>query len=289
MPELPEVETIRRQLAESIVGATIVGVEVRQERCWGGSREIGGEKIVEIARVGKYLFVKFESGRGLQIHLKMTGRLVVQSQIINSLPAVLPAQLLQAGQILKSMDYETAKHTRVVIKLADGRKIYYWDTRMFGYIRVEEDIGGEQARIRAKLGPDPWEMSETELLRKLQKTGRVIKDAILDQSLLSGVGNIYANDGLWEAGINPLRKANSLRLSEVRKLLTGLRKVMERGLATGGASDNSYVDAQGVRGSYQNEFRVYGRGGEPCHKCGEMLKRIVVSGRGTWVCEHCQR
>ena len=134
----------------------------------------------------------------------------------------------------------------------------------------------------------PWDISDTDFLRKLQKTGRAIKESILDQSLLAGVGNIYANDGLWLAGIDPRRKANTLNLSEVKKLRVSLCSVLSRGLLTGGASDNTYRDFYGGRGGYQNEFLTYGRTGEPCNKCGLALKRIVVGGRGTWMCEKCQ-
>ncbi len=266
MPELPEVETIRRQLSEHILGSVIASVEVRDTHCYGGSREIGGERIEKIERVGKYLFVRFASGRGLQVHLKMTGRVVIDVA-----------------------EYEGMKHTRVVINLRDGRRIFYWDTRMFGYIRVENNLQVSIDNLQKKMGPEPWEISNNELLRKLQKTNRAVKEAILDQCLLAGVGNIYANDGLWEAGVDPRRKASSLSLTEVKKLLASLRRVMERGLATGGASDNSYVNALGEKGSYQNEFRVYGRTNEPCYRCGKLLKRIVVGGRGTWMCEDCQQ
>lgn len=265
MPELPEVETVRRQLEKEILGSEIVQVVVREDRCFEGSQKIRGEVIEEISRVGKYLFVKFISGRGLQIHLKMTGRLVI-------------------GDV----SYETAKHTRVVITLKDGRKIYYWDTRMFGYIKVVEDIGKQEEGIRSKLGPEPWDVSETELWRKFQKTRRAIKEVILDQGIIAGVGNIYANDGLWLAGTNPQRTANGLNLKEVAKLRESLCSVLERGLALGGASDNTYRDFYGGRGGYQNEFLTYGRTGEPCNKCGLALMRIVVGGRGTWVCRECQ-
>lgn len=267
MPELPEVETIRKQLTAELVGAEIVGVEVRMPKIFvGEAASIIGEKIAKINRVGKYLFIKFESGRGLAIHLKMTGRLVVDNSW-----------------------YETAEHTRVVIRLVDGRSLYYWDTRMFGYIKLVNNIESEYQRIKDKLGPEPWEITDTELLRRLQKTRRSIKEAILDQGLLAGVGNIYANDGLWKAGVDPRREANTLKLSEVKKLRVSLCSVMERGLAAGGASDNSYVNAYGDKGSYQKEFLVYGRTGEPCNNCGLPLKRVVVGGRGTWVCEDCQR
>ncbi len=275
MPELPEVETVRKQLEKEIIGASITKIEVRELHCYEGLPWSETEKIVAVRRTGKYLFIKFESGRGLQIHLKMTGRLVLQSQISNS-------------QILK-FDYETAIHTRVVMKLGDGRKVYYWDTRMFGYIKVVEDIGKQELEIRNKLGPEPWDLSDVEFLRKLQKTKRMIKEVILDQGVLCGVGNIYANDGLWLAGIDPRRTANSLRLTEVKKLRESLCLVLERGLAVGGASDNTYRDFYGGRGGYQKEFLVYGRSGEPCNKCGRALDRIVVGGRGTWVCKNCQK
>lgn len=267
MPELPEVETVRKQLAQEMMGACITAIEIRVPKIFVGDPEsIYRDKIVKVGRVGKYLFLHLASGRGLAIHLKMTGRMV-----------------------MNVAEYGQSPHTRVVISMQDGRSIYYWDTRMFGYLHVESDIAGAEERVKQKLGPEPWVISDTELLRKLQKTGRAVKEAILDQSLLAGVGNIYANDGLWLAGIDPRRKANTLKLSEVKKLRASLCAVMERGLATGGASDNSYVDAYGKRGSYQDEFLVYSRTGEPCNTCGMPLKRIVVGGRGTWVCEECQK
>jgi formamidopyrimidine-DNA glycosylase len=139
-----------------------------------------------------------------------------------------------------------------------------------------------------KMGKEPWDISDKELLGKLKKTTRPIKEAILDQSILAGVGNIYANDGLWLAGIDPRRKANSLKLKEIKKLRESLCVVLKRGLAVGGASDNTYRDFYGERGSYQDEFLTYGRTGESCNKCGTKLKRIVVGGRGSWICEKCQ-
>jgi formamidopyrimidine-DNA glycosylase len=249
MPELPEVETVRRQLEKEIVGSEIVGEG----------------KVIEVKRVGKYLFIKFFNGRGYEIHLKMTGRLV-----------------------LDDPQYEDAKHTRMIINLTDGRKIYYWDIRKFGYVRVSENLEESIVKLTQRMGPEPWDITDIDLLRKLQKTGRSIKEAILDQSMLAGVGNIYANDGLWLAGIDPRRKANSLKLSEVKKLRASLGSVLTRGLLTGGASDNTYRDFYGEQGGYQNEFLVYGRTGERCNKCGKNLERIVVGGRGTWVCSKCQ-
>ncbi len=270
MPELPEVETIRRQLADTLVGAELLGVMVRRASCYAGSREVAGEKVAKVRRSGKYLFIYFKSGRGLVVHLKMTGRLVLNSQIL-------------------TLDYETAKHTRVVIQLQDGRKLYYWDSRTFGYVKHVERVADEQRKTQRNLGPEPWELRVEQFFALCQKYGRPIKNLILDQKLLAGVGNIYANDGLWEAGVDPRRAANSLTRGEAARLREKLCYVMERGLITGGASDNSYVDALGARGRYQDEFRVYRRAGEPCLKCGQKLRRVVVGGRGTWLCVVCQK
>lgn len=267
MPELPEVETIRGQLDKELRGEEIVEMEVRDRKVFvGEEQELIGEKIKQITRVGKYLFMYFESGKGIVMHLKMTGRLVINDTW-----------------------YETAKHTRVIITMKSGRKLYYWDTRKFGYLRVENEIGVEEKKIREKLGPEPWKIEKEALLGKFKKTGRTIKDVILDQRIIAGVGNIYANDGLWKSGINPHRKASSLTLTETGKILTSLRTVMERGLRTGGASDNSYLDAYGKKGHYQEEFLTYGKTKGECVKCGRKLTREKIGGRGTWWCEYCQR
>jgi len=266
MPELPEVETVRRQLSEEVVGEVVAGLEVREKKCYEGTQKIEGERIARVMRVGKYLFIYFESGRGLAVHLKMTGRLVVGSEW-----------------------YEKAAHTRVVIRLLSGRSIYYWDTRMFGYVKVEEEIEKYRQTVKKRLGLEPWEMTVDIWLGKLQKTGRKVKDVLLDQTMIAGVGNIYANDALHLAGVMPTRRANELGQKQGERLLVAVRQVMERGLATNGASDNSYVDARGEKGAYQNEFRVYGKTKKECPSCANQLTYIKVSGRGTWYCSSCQR
>lgn len=270
MPELPEVETIRKQLSKHLVGQMIKEVEVRRVACYSGSTDPAGEIIKEVLRVGKYLYIIFESGRGFVVHLKMTGRLVLE-------------------QANKNIEYGELPHTRVVIKLADGRHLYYWDSRTFGYVQYVERIRDEIAKQRARLGPEPWDITEEQFYLMCQKYGRPIKNLILDQLLLAGVGNIYANDALWEAGIDPQRASLSLSQKEASLLIRKIRYVLDRGLATGGASDNSYVDGLGNRGSYQNEFRVYRRTNEPCLRCKALLKRVVIGGRGSWMCENCQK
>lgn len=267
MPELPEVETIRRQVEKELIGEVVTDLEVREEKILIGERNlILGRRIVGVNRQGKYLFLYLQDGSGVQIHLKMTGRLVVADEW-----------------------YDTAKHTRVVITLESGRKLYYWDTRKFGYLKTEKDIGSAEEKVKQKLGKDPWEMSINELYTKLKKTGRAVKEAILDQSLIAGVGNIYANDALWKAGVDPRRSGKTIKLSEVKKILESVREVMERSLLIGGASDNTYRDFYGKGGEYQNEFLVYGKTKGKCLKCGGDLIYLKICGRGTWRCETCQK
>lgn len=264
MPELPEVETVRKQLESELVGEEVVAVEVRREKCYQGERGLAG-KIEQVRRAGKYLFIGMGE-KGLAVHLKMTGRLVIGEPW-----------------------YETAKHTRVVMRLASGRTLYFWDTRTFGYVKHESDIKRAEKEVRQKLGPEPWEMNENTFIGKIQKSSRAIKNIILDQNVIAGVGNIYANDALWEARLKPQRGGSSLTRNEARRLLVAIKKVLERGLAAGGASDNSYVDAYGNKGSYQTEFLVYGRTGDKCDRCKLPLVYGKVGGRGTWWCEGCQR
>lgn len=268
MPELPEVETIRMQLDAAIVGETVAGVEVRRAKSFRGDpKQIVGRKIVAVERVGKYLFFHTDQGVGLVGHLKMTGRMIIKN----------------------SAFYQTAKHTRVVVSFESGVKLFFWDTRVFGYLEVVGDSKLAEDALRTRLGDDPWEMMPAEFAKICSRYKRPIKNLMLDQELMSGVGNIYANDALWKAGIDPRRSSISLSAIDAKKLLMALRAVMQRGLAVGGASDNSYVNAHNERGSYQDEFLVYRRTGQPCLSCGQSLLRVVVGGRGTWLCSSCQR
>lgn len=266
MPELPEVETVREQMEKELIGDSIESIKVLDRMCFEGDEDrLRGKKISGISRIGKWLFVHFETGEGAEIHLKMTGRLTINE------------------------NYEDKEHTRVIIRLKSGRSVYYWDTRRFGYIKPLNNLENAKFQLSARLGPEPVEISEKELIAKLNKTARKIKDVLLDQSIMAGVGNIYANDGLWEAGIRPTRIAKSLSSEEVVNLLKSVRKVMGSGLKAGGASDNTYRDFYGNMGSYQDEFLVYGKTNGICLKCGGKLKYEKVSGRGTWWCHICQR
>lgn len=270
MPELPEVETIRRQLSSRIVGDSIISIEVREARSFAGNpQDLIGKTVTSITRIGKYLFIHTNVLMGIAGHLKMTGRLIL------SPPA--------------NPDYLSAKHTRVVITLQSGTTLYFWDTRKFGYLHIVADSRVAEENKKLHMGPDPWEMDNKQWLGILKKSHRNVKTLLLDQTKLSGVGNIYANDALWLARVDPRRQADSMSRTEGENILASLRLVMERGLATGGASDNSYVNAFGERGTYQNEFLVYGRTGKDCRRDGKPLHRAVIGGRGTWYCPLCQK
>jgi formamidopyrimidine-DNA glycosylase len=268
MPELPEVETIRTQLSSALVGEKIVSFEIRRDKSFRGNpKELSGRTIASVKRIGKYLFFHTDKWVGMVGHLKMTGRMIVKN-----------------GEF-----YQTAKHTRVVVTFESGQRLYFWDTRVFGYLEVTSDSKLAEVALQKRLGADPWQISPQEFHTICMRYKRPIKNLILDQENLSGVGNIYANDGLWKAGIDPRRPASSLSTIETEKLLTALREVLERGLLVGGASDNSYVDAHNEKGSYQDEFLVYRLTGAPCKKCQTSLTRVVVGGRGTWLCSSCQK
>ncbi|MEI6690416.1 MAG: bifunctional DNA-formamidopyrimidine glycosylase/DNA-(apurinic or apyrimidinic site) lyase [bacterium] len=268
MPELPEVETIRGQLQITLLGKKIIKIEVRRDKSWRGDiNQIIGREITKINRVGKYLFFHTDTEVGLIGHLKMTGRMIVEN-----------------GEF-----YETAKHTRVVITFDNDKKMYFWDVRVFGYLEVTDDSKLAQERQAKRLGKDPWEITTVEFEKLCNKYKRPVKNIILDQALIAGVGNIYANDALWKAKIDPRKPGNEMTKKQCSALLLSLQQVMERGLVTGGASDNSYVNAYNQKGKYQDEFLVYKKIKQPCLRCGNALKRIVVGGRGSFICEKCQK
>lgn len=266
MPELPEVETVRSQLEKELVGEVISQVKVIDDMCFSGdSKNVIGAKIENIERWGKWLGIMMSNGTGMDIHLKMTGRMVVPPE------------------------YESMPHTRVIIEMESGRKVYYWDIRRFGYVRVWDSYEVMRKSILSKLGPDPFEASGQYLSEVLGKTDRMVKEVILDQSKLAGVGNIYANDALWLAGVDPRVRGRQVSKSTAEKILNSIREVLQKGLRLGGASDNTYRDVYDGKGGYQEEFLVYGKTGGKCMRCGGDLKRIVIGGRGTWMCENCQQ
>jgi len=271
MPELPEVETITRQLNEVLVGQRIVKIEVLSKKSFGGNpKDVEGEKIVLVRRRAKMAIIELASSDQrlassyLLIHLKMTGQLVYQAT--------------------------NSKHTRMIFHLSKGR-LFFNDQRLFGWIKVVDEEGLK--REFKNYGPDIIDKAVTNeyFYNALRRSRRAVKLVIIDQTKVAGVGNIYANEGLWRAGINPRRSGNQVSRTESDKLLECLRQVINKGIKYGGAtaSDNSYVNASGLGGKYQEHFLVYEQAGEKCHKCKSVIKKVRLGGRGTYFCERCQK
>ncbi len=273
MPELPEVESVRRALAPVLEGRRFDRVEIDDPRLTRPddrvevARELEGERVRTLDRRGKYLIVRFESGRALVIHLRMTGSL-----------------RHAAGAALPEDAYR-----RAVVRLDDGSELAYRDVRRFGTWLLLEP-GEVESYIDARVGREPLEPSfrARDLAERLVRRRAPIKAAILDQRTVAGVGNIYADEALWRARIHPLREARSLDAGELRALHRGIRRALERGIARQGSTLNDYRLPSGEPGGMQDEFRVYGRTGEPCERCGTPIEKLRVAGRGTWFCPTCQ-
>jgi formamidopyrimidine-DNA glycosylase len=272
MPELPEVETIRRQLAPYLEGRTIASAQILDPR-WtrpdppaAVEAELTGAVVERIGRAGKYLVWSLSGERFLLAHLRMTGTLLYD-------PGVAPP------------------HTHVIFELDDGHRLVYVDPRRFGTGHL---LHGEAARDRylaERLGIEPLTPEFTAAhLRELARS-RVapVKAFVLDQRRIAGVGNIYADEALFRAGIHPLRPAGRLTASDWERVRDGIEEALSAGIEAKGASIDDFRHLDGARGSFQDLFLVHRRAGKPCPNCGTTIRKIVVGGRGTYVCENCQR
>src|SRR6059058_759088 len=272
MPELPEVETVRAQLAPVLTGRRFERVEIHDPRLVRPyepaevAAELEGERVTAVERRGKYLIVRFESDRALLIHLRMTG------------------SLRHYGSGL-----DEDAHRRAVVRLDNGSDVAYRDVRRFGTWLLLEP-GELDPYLAAKVGDEPLDalFTAARLGERLAKRRAPIKAALLDQRTLAGLGNIYVDEALWRARIHPLRPAESLDRSELRRLHKAIRAALEAGIARQGSTLRDYKLPDGGSGGMQDEFKVYGRGGEPCERCGTPIDKIRVAGRGTWYCPKCQ-
>jgi formamidopyrimidine-DNA glycosylase len=271
MPELPEVETIRAQLEPELVGRRIEALEVLDER-WSRpaapqtlAAAVGGRSIMGLGRRGKYLLLRLQGGETLVMHLRMTGNL-----------------LLVEGA-------RSEPYLRARFRLDDGRELHFTDPRRFGEAFLVSQSALEE-RFRLRLGIEPLSEEFTvEALARMAAGRRVpLKSFLLDQARVAGVGNIYADEALFRARLHPLSPAGSMRAEHVEALRDGVIAALRAGLDGGGASIDDYRDARGERGQMQDEFLVHTREGEPCPRCGEAIRRIVVSGRSTYYCPSCQ-
>jgi formamidopyrimidine-DNA glycosylase len=274
MPELPEVETIRLALEPHLVGRRFERVDIRDPRLVrpfepiAVAAELEGERVASLERRGKYLIVRFESGRVLLIHLRMTG------------------SLRHAAPDLLDED----PHRRAVVRLDDGSDVAYRDVRRFGTWLLLEPHEADPY-IEDRLGREPLERGFTSrrLAERLEGRRAPIKAALLDQRTVAGLGNIYVDEALWRARVHPLRPAGELDTDELARVTRGIKEALKAGLARQGASLRDYSTPDGRRGRMQEEFRVYGRAGGPCRRCGTLVDKIKAGGRGTWYCPNCQR
>jgi formamidopyrimidine-DNA glycosylase len=273
VPELPEVETIRAGLEPHLVGRTFERVEIHDSRLTRPleprevAAELDGERVEALDRRGKYLVVRFESGRVLLIHLRMTGSLLY----------------LPAGT------RDEDPYRRAVVRLDNGSDVAYRDVRRFGTWLLLEP-GELEPYLAARLGAEPLGRTLTarSLAARLASRRAAVKALLLDQRLFAGLGNIYADEALWWARLHPLRPGAELSEAELRALVRGVRRALRLGIARQGATLRDYRSADGAEGTMQSSFRVYGRAGLPCPRCRTPIEKTRVAGRGTWYCPHCQ-
>ncbi len=262
MPELPEVETVVRTLRPAIVGRRILNAEFLQLRVLRGSPHdttaaLAGRRIQSIERHGTFIAIRLDRGF-LVIHLGMTGKLLVNA--------------------------EPSKWTHAVFTLDRG-VLHYDDQRQFGRI----EYGVELPERVAALGPEPLEINLADFTARLRARKSPVKAVLLNQAVVRGMGNIYADEALFRAGVHPKRAAASLKKDRVERIYKAMREVLAEAIESRGSSVSNYVDADGRKGSFQTAHRVYQRTGKPCTKCGTPIKRIVLAQRGTHFCPKCQR
>ncbi len=279
MPELPEVEVIRRELAPLVCGKQFAEPVIHftgavhypepEQFC----RRLGGRRIRELGRKGKYLILLLDRGT-LLAHLRMTGQLIYRYPCAT-------------GEYCAGRE----EHLRLELPFAGGDALYFYDQRKFGGFWLLEDPDERDSAGLPRLGPDIWEeVDEPTFLTLLQARPRArIKPLLLDQGFVAGMGNIYTDESLFHSRIHPCRSVSSLSEEESRRLYRTIRAVLSEGIACGGTTTRDYLDARGSTGSFQEQLAVYGCKGEPCPRCGRPVERTVTAGRGTYFCPRCQR
>jgi formamidopyrimidine-DNA glycosylase len=308
MPELPEVETVRRQLEPELVGKRIESASVLDERLTRPEppraleRAVSGREVTAVARRGKYLLIGLEGGRTLAMHLRMTGNLLLRvpggdatADLMKTEPASHESRAAEPrAPSHKPRLYESPpepNHVRARFRLDDGGELLFTDIRRFGQAVVLAEGDQLEDYFTARLGVEPLsgELTPERLLELADRRTAPLKSFLLAQSRVAGIGNIYADEALWRARLHPLSPAGSMKLEHAERLVEGIVGALEAGLDHGGASIDDYRDARGELGSMQEEFLVHTREGEACRReDGGVIQRIVVTGRSTYFCPVCQ-
>ncbi|OGH02836.1 MAG: DNA-formamidopyrimidine glycosylase [Candidatus Levybacteria bacterium RIFCSPHIGHO2_01_FULL_37_17] len=276
MPELPEVETVKLGLQKYLVGHKILDVEIKVAKLFEGRVEdVVGAKVIDARRFGKGLVIDLSNKHSLAIHIKLTGQLIYRDD--------------KTSKIMLSQkvgDKIPNQFTHVIFKLDKGAYLYYNDKRRFGWIRAVKTEDLSKMPFFKNMGPEPFKDLTFELFNKIISGKQtVIKPLLMDQTRIGGIGNIYANDALFFAGISPKRRAKDLTSSEIKSLYDSILKVMEKSMKYGGASELNFVNVLGQEGEYQHHSLAYGRQGEKCSKNDEgIIEKTFLAGRGTYFC-----
>lgn len=275
MPELPEVETVRLGLEKFLVGDSFSGVQVLRNDSVGYpsvkefAKGLTGRTVVGAKRRGKYLLLELDSNAWLGVHLRMSGRLIVADK-----------------------KHREPQFLRVLIKLKSGRELRFEDMRVFGrmwYVPPGEDVLKVIPALQ-ELGPEPLEgLSAGHLVNSFRGKKQAIKTALLDQTIIAGLGNIYADEVLFQTGIHPLSLAGSVTEKDAEKLVVAIAKTLKKAIKHGGTTLRDYANSEGVNGNYQHQSWVYGREDEPCRVCGTEIERIKLAGRSAHYCGNCQK
>lgn len=287
MPELPEVETIRSGLARLLPGQVVASVDFNWPKGFPNAATdveafLIGAKVIEVKRRAKVLLIELSSKYSLVIHLKMTGQLVFRGQ-----------KNFSGGHPNDSLVGKLPdRSTRVIFEFTSGDKLFFNDQRKFGWVKLMPTAEVVNLDFFKRVGPEPlsadftWQDLRDRLSRR-PKTS--IKAAILDQSVIAGIGNIYADESLWAAKIHPSTLVKDVSLAKIKTLYLSIREVLELSIKNGGSTDRNYVDAEGKRGNYLSFAKVFRREGQPCPRCGTTIVKIRVAGRGTHICPREQK
>lgn len=288
MPELPEVETVRIGLAAFLPGKTVKSETHDWPKGFPNAppdvaQFLVGAKIVAVKRRAKVLLIELSTEYSLVIHLKMTGQLVYRGE----------GERFGAGHPSDSLVHDLPdKSTRVTLTFTDGSKLFFNDQRKFGWMRLMPTVEVPQLDFFQKVGPEPLadNFTATQFIQRLmRRKNSGIKAVLLDQTVIAGVGNIYADESLWGAKIHPSQLVKDVPEATLKILFTELQSVLRLAIEKGGSTDRNYVNAEGKKGSYMSFARVFRREGKPCPRCGTTIVKLRVAGRGTHICPHCQQ
>ncbi len=270
MPELPEVETIRRGLT-NLSGRKVKRVFRSDKKMRIAStldlQGLKGAKILDVTRRARYLIINFDNKKSLILHLGMSGK------------------------VTRNTDFQQLKHDHFACEFDDDSWMIFNDTRRFGFLDLIETKNLKTHKMLSKLGPEPLsnDFNFPDLKEKLRSKKMNIKTTMMDNEIVVGVGNIYINESLFNSGISPLREASSLQENEIKKLISSIKKIIKKAVDLGGSSISNYVNAEGDLGNFQNTFKVYGREKLNCLQCSDLIQKIKQNGRSSFYCQQCQR